>query len=84
MNLLAPFHEDDPTIEVLGKTDRRLGIQCHHCGRFRYMSAGRFSGDQKISALSETLKCAACGSKDVSAVAVSRNTDNGYWPAESS
>ncbi len=48
------------------------------------MSAGRFSGDQKISALSETLKCAACGSKDVSAVAVSRNTDNGYWPAESS
>jgi len=48
------------------------------------MSAARFAGDQKISSLSETLKCSACGSKDVSAVAVSRNPDNGYWPAERS
>jgi len=48
------------------------------------MSPARFSGDQKISELSESLKCSACGSKDVKAVAVSRNPDNGYWPAEHS
>lgn len=84
MSLLPFIEADDPTIEVLCDTDRRLGILCGHCGRFRYMSAARFAGDQKVSALSETLKCSACGSKDVSAVAVSRNPENGYWPAERS
>ena len=84
MALLAPAENDDPTVQVLCETDRRLAILCGHCGRFRYMSVSRFAANQKVSALGETLKCSACGSKDVSAVAVSRNPENGYWPAERS
>ncbi|ERP98811.1 hypothetical protein Q669_00715 [Labrenzia sp. C1B10] len=48
------------------------------------MNFSRFTGDQKVSSLSETLTCASCGSRDVEAIAVSRNPDNGYWPAEHS
>ncbi|GAB2184978.1 hypothetical protein LAB1_22870 [Roseibium sp. LAB1] len=84
MTLLSSIETDDPTVDTLYKTDRRLAILCNHCGRFRYMNFARFTGDQKVSALSETLTCATCGSPDVEAVAVSRNPDNGYWPAEHS
>ena len=84
MSFASAAHIDDPTIEALFKSDRRLGIVCGHCGRFRYMNGSRFSQDQKVSALSETLVCSSCRSKDVKAIAVSRNPDNGYWPAESS
>ncbi|WP_421982291.1 hypothetical protein [Roseibium sp.] len=84
MSLASAAPTDDPTIEALGKSDRRLGIICHNCGRFRYMNGSRFSQEQKVSALSETLVCSSCRSRDVKAIAVSRNPENGYWPAESS
>ncbi len=84
MSLLSSAEADDPTVETLSKTDRRLAILCRYCGRFRYMNSSKFSGHQKISELSETLTCGTCGSTDVSAVAVSRNPENGYWPAEHS
>ncbi|WP_299472028.1 hypothetical protein [uncultured Roseibium sp.] len=84
MSLTSTVQADDPTIEALGKSDRRLGILCAHCGRFRYMNGSRFSQDQKVSTLSGLLSCNSCGSKDVAAIAVSRNPENGYWPAEHS
>lgn len=84
MNIVSPIASDDPTIDDLFETDRRLGIQCNYCGRFRYMNSARFEGEQKVSALGETLTCSTCGSTDVRAVAVSRNPDNGFWPAEHS
>jgi len=84
MNLLSSIEADDPTIDTLLKTDRRLAILCGHCGRFRYMKSSRFAANQKVSSLSEALACASCGSKDVRAVPVSRNPDSGYWPAERS
>ncbi|GAB4516481.1 MAG: hypothetical protein Tsb0019_15900 [Roseibium sp.] len=84
MALLDCIDSDDPTIKVVSETDRRLAILCHDCGRFRYMNSARFEAHQKISDLGEQLKCSACGSRDVDAVAVSRNPDNGYWPAERS
>ncbi|WP_299812079.1 hypothetical protein [uncultured Roseibium sp.] len=82
MTLLTSIEADDPTVEDLSKSGRRLAIHCDCCGRFRYMNALRFSGDKKVSALSKTLTCGTCGSSDVRAVAVSRNPGNGYWPAE--
>ncbi len=48
------------------------------------MNSARFAGDKKVSAVSETLTCGTCGSRDVKALAVSRNPENGYWPAEHS
>jgi transcription elongation factor Elf1 len=84
MNLHTSIDAEDPTVDTLYKTDRRLAIFCRHCGRFRYMNFARFTADQKVSSLSETLSCASCGSQDVEAVAVSRDPDNGYWPAEHS
>ncbi|MBG6206468.1 transcription elongation factor Elf1 [Labrenzia sp. EL_126] len=84
MTIASPAPSDDPTIEALGKSDRRLAILCGHCGRFRYMNGARFSQNQKVSALSETLSCGLCGSEDVTAIAVSRHPENGYWPAERS
>lgn len=84
MNLLTPIASDDPTVDNLYETDRRLGIKCNYCGRFRYMKSSRFDGSQKVSALSETLTCSTCGSEDVRAVAVSRDPVNGFWPAEHS
>jgi transcription elongation factor Elf1 len=84
MTLLAYIESDDPTVKLVSESDRRLAILCSHCGRFRYMNSSRFAGNQRVSDLSETLTCAACGSRDVKAVAVSRDPDNGYWPAERS
>ena len=84
MSFASTAANEDPTIEALGKSDRRLAILCGNCGRFRYMNGSRFSQDQKVSALSASLWCRSCGSKDATAVAVSRNPDNGYWPAERS
>ena len=84
MPFLNSIQSDDPTVAALSKSDRRLAILCGYCGRFRYMNCSKFSSDQKVSALSQELRCGTCGSDDVKAVAVSRNPDNGYWPAERS
>ncbi|MES0879543.1 hypothetical protein [Roseibium sp. SCP14] len=84
MALLKSLPTDDPTVDALSKSDRRLAILCGYCGRFRYMNCAKFSQDQKVSDLSQSLRCGTCGSEDVTAVAVSRNPENGYWPAERS
>ncbi len=84
MPLIAPAQTDDPTVEALVQSDRRLAIICKSCGRFRYMNSARFEGHKKVSSLSETLTCGTCGSEDVNAIAVSRNPESGYWPAERS
>jgi hypothetical protein len=84
MALLDSIGSDDPTVEVVCETDRRLAILCHDCGRFRYMNSSRFDAQQKVSDLAGLLKCSACGSRKVEAVAVSRSPVNGYWPAERS
>lgn len=84
MTLLAYIEPDDPTVNLVGETDRRLAILCNHCGRFRYLNSSRFSGDRRVSDLSKALTCAACSSRDVRAVAISRDPDSGYWPAERS
>ncbi|GAA0783819.1 hypothetical protein E1180_09735 [Roseibium denhamense] len=75
---------DNPTIEELAQSGRRLAILCDSCGRFRYMNLARFAADQRISTLAETLKCASCRSEDVRALAISRDPDTGFWPAERS
>ncbi len=84
MSLPSSIEDDDPTVSDLFVTDRRLGILCAACGRFRYLNSSRFEGDRKVSALGANLTCSTCGSKDVKAVVVSRSPENGYWPAEHS
>lgn len=80
----GPTPDTDLTIAELTSTGRRLGIRCDSCGRFRYMNAARFDPDRKVSDLSKDLSCSQCGSRDVRAVAVSRDPKTGFWPAEHS
>ncbi|WP_298958206.1 hypothetical protein [uncultured Roseibium sp.] len=84
MALRATVDADDPTIDTLAQSDKRLGIRCDYCGRFRYLKISKFSGSQKVSDLSSGLTCAKCGAAEVNAVVVSRDPESGYWPAESS
>jgi len=74
----------DLTISDLGKNDQRLGLKCNYCSRFRYMATHRFPPETCVSEIAKSLHCAKCGSDDVETFAVSRNSENGYWPAESS
>jgi len=76
--------DPNPAIQTLADRDQRLGIVCDHCTRFRYLNAGRYAAGTRLSAISAALTCARCGSKEVKAVAVSRDPNNGYWPAERS
>ncbi|MBO6508462.1 MAG: hypothetical protein JJ979_08290 [Roseibium sp.] len=84
MTVLNAKNADDPTLDALSKSGRRLAIQCASCGRFRYLNAARFDSGKTVSAVSKELRCGTCGSTDVDAVAVSRDPSNGYWPAEHS
>lgn len=84
MTLFPPSPTEDPTIEALLDSNRRLGIVCSHCSRFRYMKAARYALDQKLSEVSASLTCSRCGSDEVNAVAVGRDAETGFWPAERS
>ncbi|MEP2707264.1 MAG: hypothetical protein ABJQ71_21615 [Roseibium sp.] len=84
MTFSPPFDADDPTVEELEQSGRRLAIVCGACSRFRYMKTHRFDASQKLSKIAEKLICASCSSKDVRAVPVSRDPDTGFWPAERS
>jgi Zn finger protein HypA/HybF involved in hydrogenase expression len=74
----------DETIEMLETSDRRLGIMCSHCARFRYLKLTNYALEDTLSSLTRSLKCSRCGSEEVEAVAVERDDKTGYWPAERS
>ncbi|WP_420411200.1 hypothetical protein [Roseibium sp.] len=84
MTAQASDAEQDLTIGTLEESDRRLGIICGHCSRFRYLKSARYAADLTLSALGASLTCSRCGSDDVQAIAISRDPENGYWPAERS
>ncbi|MEP3049596.1 MAG: hypothetical protein ABJL55_17230 [Roseibium sp.] len=84
MTFSSSFDTDDPTVESLEQSERRLAIICDACNRFRYMKTHRFDADQKLSKIAEKLTCASCSSTDVRAVPVSRDPESGFWPAERS
>ncbi|MTI44242.1 hypothetical protein E1178_11555 [Roseibium hamelinense] len=72
------------TISDLALMGQRLAINCRSCGRFRYLKADKFAPDQKLSELQKELRCSRCRSDDVEALAVARDLESGYWPAERS
>ncbi|WP_417688971.1 hypothetical protein [Roseibium sp.] len=72
------------TIEDMRQRGLRLGFRCDHCSRFRYMADRRFEAETVVSAISESLTCARCGSTEIETFAVARHEASGYWPAESS
>lgn len=72
------------TIGELRQADMRLAIDCHHCHRFRYLKDNRFAETENVSEIAKKLKCARCGSPEVETIAVSRDPQTGYWPAERS
>ncbi|MEJ8476457.1 hypothetical protein [Roseibium algae] len=74
----------DITIDDMRQQEKRLGLKCSHCHRFRYMSDARFDPDVHVSKIAENLKCARCGSTEVKTFPVSRDPASGYWPAEGS
>ncbi|MFD1693899.1 hypothetical protein [Roseibium aestuarii] len=76
--------ETPTTIRDLFSEDRRLGLICNYCGRFRYLNQARFELDTDIRTIAQGMACARCGSRDVETFAVSRHPRNGYWPAERS
>jgi len=84
MTLSHAKTKTDETIEMLETSDRRLGIMCSHCSRFRYLKLTNYALEDTLSSLSKSLKCSRCGSDEVEAVAVERDEKNGYWPAERS
>ncbi len=84
MTLSPAKTKTDETIEMLETSDRRLGIMCSHCSRFRYLKLTNYALEDTLSSLSKSLKCSRCGSDEVEAVAVERDEKNGYWPAERS
>lgn len=62
----------------------RLSIECHTCGRFRYLDPGRFKDDDAVPALPKlySFKCERCGSTDVTTRPV-QSIHPGEWPKES-
>jgi len=60
----------------------RLAMRCRSCARFRYLRPDRYDKGQLLSAI--RLKCTACRSDDVDAIAAKRDSASGFWPAESS
>ncbi|MGV2975209.1 hypothetical protein AB1P65_07125 [Roseibium alexandrii] len=74
----------DETIEMLETSDRRLGIVCAHCARFRYLKLTNYALEDTLSSLTKSLKCSRCGSDEVEAIAIERDEKSGYWPAERS
>lgn len=84
MNGCHAAHSETVTIDDLGETDRRLGIQCCDCNRFRYMRPHRYAGETKVASIANKLKCAQCGSDNVCTFPVERHPSTGYWPAECS
>lgn len=72
------------TIEALVADEKRLGITCNYCGRFRYLNLTRFALETVVSEIADEMTCAKCGSPDVQTAPVSRTQKNGYWPAECS
>ena len=78
---------DDPariTLKELRETGGRLGLNCRHCNRFRYLNAGRFDDTETLASLSDKLTCARCRSGDVEVLAVQKDPETGFWPAERS
>ncbi|MBO0344718.1 hypothetical protein J0X15_05770 [Roseibium sp. CAU 1637] len=71
-------------IKTLLAEEKRLGLNCNYCGRFRYLNHGRFAPSTPVEAIAKTLTCARCGSEDVETFAVTRTSEKGYWPAERS
>jgi DNA-directed RNA polymerase subunit RPC12/RpoP len=74
----------DETVEMLETSDRRLGIVCSHCSRFRYLKLTNYALEDTLSSLTKSLKCSRCGSDEVEAIAIERDEKSGYWPAERS
>ncbi len=81
---IKPSSSEDLTIADLGKKDQRLGLKCNYCSRFRYMATHRFPPETCVKEIAASLHCARCCSDDVETFPVTRNSENGYWPAESS
>ncbi|WP_428526808.1 hypothetical protein [Roseibium sp.] len=84
MTLSPAKAQTDETIEMLETSDRRLGIVCSHCSRFRYLKLTNYALEDTLSSLTKSLKCSRCGSDEVEAIAVERDEKSGYWPAERS
>jgi hypothetical protein len=84
MTLSPAKAQTDETIEMLENSDRRLGIVCSHCSRFRYLKLTNYALEDTLSSLTKSLKCSRCGSDEVEAIAIERDEKSGYWPAERS
>jgi predicted adenine nucleotide alpha hydrolase (AANH) superfamily ATPase len=84
MTVQSPDQDQDISLKTLEENGQRLGIICAHCSRFRYLKSARYAASLTLAALSASLTCSRCGSEDVKAIAVSRDPDNGFWPAEHS
>ena len=72
------------TVGSLREKGMRLGINCRHCHRFRYLNDSRFAETAGVADIAKNLKCARCGSTDVETLAISRDPATGFWPAERS
>ncbi|MFN4011402.1 MAG: hypothetical protein ACK4K8_15740 [Pannonibacter sp.] len=72
------------TLADLLDAGHRLGVTCSACHRFRYLREARLDETLSLTALSAGLRCAACGSEDISLTEVTRDPVSGKWPAERS
>lgn len=82
--MISSSGDDTLTIERLRAEGMRLGVVCGHCHRFRYLNDSRFADTDTLGDIAQKLTCNRCRSTEVEAVAVSRDSKNGYWPAERS
>ncbi|WP_106755278.1 hypothetical protein [Pannonibacter carbonis] len=72
------------TLADLLDAGHRLGVTCAACHRFRYLRETRLDETLTLSALSAGLRCATCGSNEITLTEVARDPANGKWPAERS
>lgn len=71
------------TIADLVAAGMRLSIECHTCGRFRYLDPARFKGDDPVPQLPDRYSfICKCGSRDVTTRPV-QSIHRGEWPKES-
>jgi hypothetical protein len=70
------------TVGELRAAGLRLGMHCAACARFRYLGMNRYEDESIVGEIGKTLICSRCRTRGLEVMAIKRDANTGFWPAE--